>query len=230
MKNAKVSGVRLAVAGIALVVVAVAGTLGWFAHNSNARIESFSMNVSSPSGVAEMNGIWYYDPEEQLDTAQWKEYTDSQVLSIIPGQEIKFRVRFTASGNQKVTMKLKDIRFGFDDSTEGNTVVIEKDGVSMGLPKLFNVLQYAKSPGPAGFETAQYRYLSEDLSFYLNGSSHIPEVLIESGSNASDYSQPSGVADPGKHEYYYSLYYPPTENDNDYMDSKIAFKLDLTFS
>lgn len=236
MKKTKVSGLRLIVTSIALVFVAIAGTLGWFAHSTNAFIRGFTMNADSPVGVAEMEGLWYYDHTEPSEAARWKEYNDGHKLNILPGQTLKFRVRFWASPDQTVVMKLTDIGFYHDEEEQGavsyddETVVIEKNGVSMGLPKFCNVLKFAKSTSFTGLDSAEKRYLSDGLSFAVIGSDTIPEVILEEGSNASDYSVPSGSVDLNRHEYYYSITYPPTANDNDYMDNRISFKLDVIFS
>ncbi len=103
MKGQKTNAFQLTIAGAVLVLVLVCATFAWFAVGDRAVVNKILASISSPEVPSQVNSIEYVSSD-----GTWKSY-DGDALEILPGQIWKFRVKFTASETDTVTMTMRDI-------------------------------------------------------------------------------------------------------------------------
>ena len=97
MKKKEDNSFQLLFTALVLVVIAVGGTLAWFAHNTTSSVDQMAASITSPTDNNAFDGEQLY----HFDGSDFVEYNDGDAL-YVPGMKKLFRIEVDASLSTKV--------------------------------------------------------------------------------------------------------------------------------
>lgn len=220
MKSHKTNAFQLAVAGGVLVLVLICATFAWFAVSNTAVVRQFLANVAVPEIQSQLNQI-EYSPTGGADAADWAVY-NGDPLDIEPGQTLHFRVKFTATETQAVSMKLINIadyhrepvtydetQTGEESSTVEATTLADTETAAL----LAGILQYS-----IGADSTDFSSLTLDST--------------NRAASLGTYKVSDMPYSTGQYICYYNIKMPgglENVDYSDYMNLKLSFDMDLAF-
>ena len=103
MKKKEDNSFQLLFTALVLVVIAVGGTLAWFAHNTTSSVDQMAASITSPTDNSSFDSADLY----YLENGYYVEY-DEGAVTYVPGMKKLFRVRVDQSRAQAIMFVLED--------------------------------------------------------------------------------------------------------------------------
>ena len=103
MKKKEDNSFQLLFTALVLVVIAVGGTLAWFASNTTASVDQIPASITSPSDNNTFDDVPLY----YLEGSQYVQYGDGSVI-FVPGMKKLFRVQVDPTRSQAILLVLDD--------------------------------------------------------------------------------------------------------------------------
>ena len=124
MKKKEDSSFQLLFTALVLVIIAIGGTLAWFAHNSTSSVDQLAASITAPTDDHDDDGEpLFYCLEGEDDFSQY----DGD-LNFVPGMKALFRVEITPGHNAHIKLVMNEepalgdvMKIRFYDSWSSNT-------------------------------------------------------------------------------------------------------------
>ncbi len=116
MKKKEDNSFQLLFTALVLVVIAVGGTLAWFAHNTTSSVDQMGASVTYPT----YNNTFGDVPLYYLEGSKYVQYGDGSVI-FVPGMKRLFRVQVAPGATEQVLLVLD----GDDLPTLGSQMKIQ---------------------------------------------------------------------------------------------------------
>ena len=123
MKKKEDSSFQLLFTALVLVIIAIGGTLAWFAHNSTSSVDQLAASITAPTDDHDDDGEPLFYCLEGEDFSQY----DGD-LNFVPGMKALFRVEITPGHNAHIKLVMNEepalgdvMKIRFYDSWSSNT-------------------------------------------------------------------------------------------------------------